>query len=173
MNRYDFYCSQLRFYEKLFDNAKDQNKIIDIQMRYGYRLCFDVEWSEFSSAGCHKCKNIYSSLDFKGNFYEHDTKYPYYGTVHSFYVMCKCDLTNEQWNDPNYSSCNNIPNIDSDDEVSLEVRIDIDRSQSYLCRFFINDKENFSLVDKDNFDGNSDFAHDVHDIDASSSESDT
>jgi len=111
MQRYDYSCQQLNYFNDLFNEAIISKKIISIN-----GMNFDVKSCKIIQSGCglfyrklfhnffekRQCKNIYSSINLTGNFYERNDKYNYRGDVLPYYIMCKCDTTIEKLHSLNF-----------------------------------------------------------------------
>lgn len=144
MNRYDYYCQQTNFFNDLYTKAKDENKLVCIKFNdtnkddYWSEIYFDVQLCKIKLHGCHRCKNIYPNVIFSGKFYDKDINskgFDYFGRMSSFYLMCKCDTSNEDWNNPV-------------DLPSLLFDVNIERNYSYFCKYFIDSSFDIQLIDK-------------------------
>ena len=119
----------------MFEQAKKDNKLIKINNGYELDVCIDIDSSEITMGGCNQCKNIYCNITFSGHFYENNQVFSYYGKMSSYDLMCKCQLSNDQWNK-------------FDNDVSLLFSIHIERANEYLCVHFVNSNDKFEFVDK-------------------------
>lgn len=151
MKRYDYYCQELNFFNKLFESSKKENKIIQINNEFGTEIRIDIELYEIIATVCGQCKNRYNDIFISGNFYENDEINPYYGTIKSRYIMCKsnpalqpelglalmgkCDILDKEWNDFEY-------------DQYLLFDLTIDRKNNYLVQNFFSSKDDVKLVDK-------------------------
>jgi len=150
MERYNYYQQQLIFFYDTFIKAKNENKIIKITTSNKFdesilidmdnskendfdEIFFSIDKCEIVNSGCNKCKNSYNDICFSGNYYCENRLYQYTGIISSYYIMCKCDLEDEQWN-----------NFDND--VYLVCKIYPNGNTKRMV--FVSDKMLIELVDK-------------------------
>ena len=159
MHRYDYYCKQINFFHDLFDKAKKENKVIVFTIKeeetesgsdgeivlVDKNICFDIDGFEIVTGGCGGCKNIYNNIYFFGTLYEDSKSFKYSGNMKSYYIMCKCDITEDAWNN---FKINDLPYGIATD---LLFDVFIERPYSYLLNRFINDNTQFILIDKNHF----------------------
>lgn len=124
MERYDYYCQQLNFFTELFHKVKTEYKLIHLEKE----IFIDIAECETIASCCGQCKNIYCELFFSGHVYDEDEDYPYTGKLSPYHIMCKCDLTKEEWNNFDY-------------KTDLLLDITIERDKNYLFTRFINSND--------------------------------
>lgn len=141
MKRYDYYCSQIRFFDNLYNRAKAEGKII----RINDELCIDVNTSEIVSRGCKTCGNVYCDISFGGYVYENDEMYAYWGDMKSRGLMCKCGVTDEEWNNFELNPPITEPGMYPVDSLLFDIYIE--REHEYLWRIYISDRDKIELME--------------------------